>query len=258
MGLIKSTNAPPALTPFSMRDVEDQAKALLLRARQAAERLLAEAQREGEAIRKRSHAEGLADGMVEGLARGAEEGRRSGQQQALDEHRAALAQALAALTSAGQALDASRADLESGALQEVVELAIAVARRVTKRQGVIDPAVLTENLREAMKLVVHAGDVKVAMHPTQRQTLHAALPALKLEFPKLKHVELVDDSALSPGGCRVFAGHGQIDADLGEQLDRVAIDLLPEPMEADTEVYAVARVKKPKKETGGQGDKETR
>src|SRR4051812_33669766 len=177
MGLIKATSAPTTLAPFSMRDVEEQARALLLRARQAAERLLAEAQREGEEIRKRAHAEGLADGMVEGLARGTEEGRAAGRQQALEEHRTGLSQALAALTSAGQALDASRADLESGALQEVVELAIAVARRVTKRQGVIDPAVLTENLREAMKLVVHAGDVKVAMHPLQRQTLQSALPA---------------------------------------------------------------------------------
>jgi flagellar assembly protein FliH len=257
MGLIKSTNAPPALTPFSMRDVEEHAKSLLLRARQAAERLLAEAQREGEEIKKRAHAEGLAEGMCEGLDRGLAEGRAAGTQQALDENRAALGQALAALTSAGQALDASRADLESAALQEVVELAIAIARRVTKRQGVIDPAVLTENLREAMKLVVHAGDVKVAFHPTQRQTLQAALPALKLEFPKLHHVELVDDSAISPGGCRVFAGHGQIDADLGEQLDRVAIDLLPEPVEADAEAYAVARLKKLKKETRGHGDKGT-
>jgi flagellar assembly protein FliH len=246
MGLIKSTHAPAALTPFSMRDVEEHAKAMLLRARQAAERLLAEAQREGEEIKKRAHAEGLAEGMCEGLDRGLEEGRNAGRQQALEEHRAALTQAVTTLTLAGQALDASRADLESAALQEVVELAIAIARRVTKRQGVLDPAVLTENLREAMKLVVHAGDVKVALHPSQRQTLQAALPALKLEFPRCQHVELVDDSTISPGGCRVFAGHGHIDADLGEQLDRVAVDLLPEPEEPDAEVYPLTRVKKPK------------
>ena len=246
MGLIKSTTAPPSLAPFSMRDVEEQAKSLLVRARQVSERLLAEAQREGEQIRQRAHAEGLAEGRREGLERGADEGRQAGRQQALDEHRAALAQALAALTSAGQALDASRADLESEALQEVVELAIAVARRVTKRQGVIDPAVLPENRRAAMKLVVHAGDVKVALHPSQRQTLQAALPALKLEFPRFLHVDLVDDPSLSPGGCRVFAGHGQVDADLGEQLDRIAIDLLPEPEEPDAEVYPLTRVKKPK------------
>jgi len=249
MGLIKATSAPPSLVPFSMRDVEEQAKALLLRARQAAERFLSEAQREGEEIRKRAHADGLAEGLREGLTLGTDQGYKAGRQEALEEHREALSQALAALTSAGRALDESRADLESTAVREVVELAIAVARRVTKRQAAIDPAVLTENLREAMKLVVHATDVKVAFHPSQRQALDAALPALKLEFPRLHHVELVDDPAVSPGGCRVFAGHGQIDADLGEQLDRVAIDLLPDPEPESAEAYPLTRAKKAKAAT---------
>jgi flagellar assembly protein FliH len=211
-----------------MRDVEDQAKALLVRARKAAERLLVEAQREGEEIRKRAHVEGLADGRREGLARGTEEGQKAGRQQAIDEQRAQIAAAVAALTAAAESIEMSRNDLESAALQEVVELSIAIARRVTKRQGLLDPAVLTENLREAMRIVVHAGDVKVAIHPAQRQTLDAVLPALKLQFPKVSHVELVDDDTLSPGGCRVFAGGGQVDADLEVQLDRVVADLLPE------------------------------
>ena len=249
MGLIKAASAPASLTPFSMRDVEEQARALLLAARRAAERLLAEAQREGEEIKRRAHADGLAEGLQEGLKLGTEEGLKTGRQEALDEQRDALTNALAALTSAGRALDDARADLESAALQEVIDLALAVARRVTKRQAAIDPSVLTENLREAMKLVVHAGDVKVAFHPSQRQALEVALPALKLEFPKFQHVELVDDSALSPGGCRVFAGHGQIDADLDEQLDRISVDLLPEPDSDSPEAYPLTRVKKPRRQT---------
>jgi flagellar assembly protein FliH len=260
MGLIKSTAAPPSLTPFSMRDVEDQARALLVGARRTAERLLAEAQREGEAIRKRAHAEGLAEGMDEGLNRGVEEGRAAGKQAALEEHRSGLTEALSALTAAAQSLDAARADLEASALREVVELAVAIARRVTKRQAAIDPGVLTENLREAMKLVVHASDVTVAFNPTQRQALEAALPALKLEFPKLKHVELTEDSTVAPGGCRITAGHGQVDADLEVQLDRIASDLLPEQEGEPPEMYPLTRAKraKEKKETGGQGDKGTR
>ena len=51
-------------------------------------------------------------------------------------------------------LEASRVDLEGQALTEVVQLAVAVARRVTKQQGAIDPAVLAGNLEEAMKLAM--------------------------------------------------------------------------------------------------------
>ena len=228
MGLVKASAAPAGLSGFSMRDVEEQAKALLMRARQGAERILAEAQREGAEFKRLAHAEGLEEGRREGLTRGAEEGRAAGKQQALEEHRAQLTEVVKGLAEAMTDLDAARADLEAAALEEVVELAIAVARRVTKRQGLLDPAVLTENLREAMKLVVSAGDVKVAIHPDQRAALDAALPALRLDFPRLGHVELVDDPKVEPGGCRVYAGGGQIDATLDQQLDRVVADLLPQ------------------------------
>jgi flagellar assembly protein FliH len=227
MGLVKASEAPAGLSSFSMRDVEEQARTLLVRARHAAEKLIAEAQREAVALKAAAHAQGLAEGRREGLTRGADEGRAAGQKQALDEARAQLSQSVAALNEAAADLDASRAELEAAALEEVVGLAIAVAARVTKRQGLVEPQVLTENLREAMRLVVHAGDVKVAINPAQRQTLEVALPALRLEIPKLGHVELVDDPAVEPGGCRVFAGGGQVDATLGEQLDRVVADLLP-------------------------------
>jgi flagellar assembly protein FliH len=244
MGLVKASAAPAGLTPFSMRDVEEQAKALLVRARLAAERLLAEAQREAAELKHNAHAEGFSEGKSEGLARGIQEGREAGKQQALDEHRAQLTQTVAALAAAMTDLEASRSELEAAALEEVVALAIAVARRVTKRQGTIDPAVLTENLREAMKLVVHGGDVKVAIHPAQRQALEAALPALRIEFPRLGHVELADDPAVEPGGCQIFAGGGQVDATLDEQLDRVVADLLPDAEGDAPEMYPLTRVRK--------------
>ena len=245
MGLVKASAAPVGLSGFSMRDVEEQAKALLVRARQGAERILAEAQREGAEFKRLAHAEGLEEGRREGLNRGAEEGRAAGKQAALEEHRAQLTEAVKALTEAATDLDAARAELEAAALEEVVALAIAVARRVTKRQGLLEPAVLTENLREAMKLVVRAGDVKVAIHPSQRQTLEVALPALRLELPRLGHVELVDDPAVEPGGCRLYAGDGQIDAGLDEQLDRVVEDLLPNADGAEAApAYSLTRVRK--------------
>src|SRR5204862_640649 len=104
----------------------------------------------------------------------------------------------------------------------------AIARRVTKRQGLIDGEVITANLADAMRLVVHAADVQIAIHPAQRNALEASLPHLRTEWPGLKHVNLIDDPTLAPGGCRIFARGGQVDADLDTQLDRVIADLLPD------------------------------
>jgi flagellar assembly protein FliH len=230
MGLIKSSNSPvAAATPFSLADIERAAKTILLRAQQQAEQLLAAAQAEGELLKEQARAEGLAAGRQEGTAQGFEQGKLAGQQLALNEHRERLQQAHAAYSKVATSLDASRSDLEATALTEVVKLAIAIARRVTKRQGLIDPEVLTANLTEALKLVVHSTDIRVAIHPTQRATLDAALPQLRLQWPNLAHVHVIEDSTLEPGGCRVFTEQGQIDADLAGQLDRIAAELLPTP-----------------------------
>jgi flagellar assembly protein FliH len=233
MGLIKAGNAPvKAAVVFSMRDVEAQARELLARARGQAEGLIAAAQAEGEGLKKRMQAEGFAAGRQDGMAKGIEEGKKLGQQAALAEQKGQLTQAVNTLAAALKQVEGSRKKLESEALEEVVQLAVAVARRVTKRQGVLDEGVLVENLRESMKLVVHSADVRVAVHPAQRKVLAEAMPKLQLEWPVLEHAAIIDDETLAVGGCRVFTLHGRVDADLEGQLDRVVADLLP-PRETD-------------------------
>jgi flagellar assembly protein FliH len=228
MAVIKSTNPPPVLTPFSIRDMELQAQALLVRSRRAAEILLAEAQREGEMLKAKAREEGFAEGKAEGTAKGLEEGRKTGHDAALAEIKPQLAKTFAALTAAVNQLEADRHDLECAGINEVVKLAAAIARRVTKLQARLDPAVLAENLKEAMKLAVQAADVRIVIHPDQRSTLEKELPRLQMHWPSVKHVELFDDPAVGMGGCRIITGQGEIDARIDSQLDRVIADLAPE------------------------------
>ena len=230
MGLIKSSDAPLSLVPFSMADIERQAKLILLRARQQADQLLAAAQTEADALKRDATLTGQLEGRRQGLAQGLEDGKKAGHQQALNEFRTQFQQAVQSLTAAMLQIEEHRADLAASALVEVVQLALAVARRVTKCQGVIDPAVLTANLQEAMKLVVAKTGVRIALHPSQRKTIDAALPQLQLQWPSLAHVQVIEDEALLPGGCKVLSEHGEVDAALETQLDRIATELLPEPM----------------------------
>ena len=227
MGVIRSNQLPAAAQAFSMQDVEQVAKRVLLKAKLQAEQLVAAAQEEGERLKAEAREEGSRQGFEHGHAEGVKHGTEAGRQQALQQHSAELTPLVQALTAATSELDAHRLALEADALRELVALALAVARRVTKRLGAIDPDVLEANLGEAMKLAVGASDLRVAVHPAQRKSLQEALPRLKLEWPDLKHVELVDDPALAPGGCRVFTRGGTIVADLDAQLGRIASDLLP-------------------------------
>jgi flagellar assembly protein FliH len=230
MGLIKASVAPPSMAPFSMRDVEAQAQAIVLRAKEQADKLLATAAVQAADIRKQAQTRGMEDGRKAGVAQGLKDGGKTGHDQALNENRAALAALIKSLTASVQELENSRRDLEVAGLREVVDLATAIARRITKRQGALDPAVLSENLKEAMKLAVHAADVRIAVHPSQMKILEAELPNLKMTWPQLQHVALAEDAGLALGGCRIFTTHGQVDGSLEAQLDRVVNDISPAPL----------------------------
>jgi flagellar assembly protein FliH len=228
MGLIKATNAPTTLQAFSMRDIESQARAIILRAQKQAEQLLVEAQSESEGLKARALAEGFAEGRQNGIAKGTEEGKKLALQQALSEHRTQMTNVIKAITAATQELDASRQELDATAKTQIIHLAVSIARRATKRHGALDPNVLTDNVHEAMKLVTQTTDVRIAIHPKQTQTLTDALPRLQLAWPKLQHVQLIEDATLAPGGCRVITAGGEIDGDLDRQVDRIATDLVPD------------------------------
>jgi flagellar assembly protein FliH len=227
MGLIKSDHSPSGLLPFSMKDIEKQAQAIVLRARQQAEQIVAAAREESEQLKRQALAVGLSQGRQEGYAKGQQEGLKAGTDKAYAEQKAQLTALVAALTQASQQINAQRRELEAAAVNDVLNLAIIIAERVTKRQGVLDPQVAVANVEEAMKIVVHASDLRIAIHPNQRKALDEALPKLRVHWPSLEHVELVVDETLEPGGCRLYTTHGQVDGDLNEQLRRIAVDLLP-------------------------------
>lgn len=230
MAVIKA-GQPVATAVFSLRDVEREAAEILSQAREQAAAIVDAARRQGQEIRQRCHAEGLAAGKAEGLAAGREDGAKAGREQALEEQRAQLSHLIHALTTAAAAVEADRRRIAAQATADVVRLAVAIARRVTRRLGEVDAAVTEANVNEALKLVMHASDVRIAVHPRQIELLREILPKLKLAWPTLEHVSLMEDSTLAPGGCRVVTSSGQIDGDLDRQIDNVVADLLPADME---------------------------
>jgi flagellar assembly protein FliH len=233
MGLIKSADVPIGVSPFSMQDIEAAARSVLLRARGKSDQLLAAARTESEQIKQRAKTEGLAEGRQQGRREGFEEGKKSGHAQALAQNSDALKQLINSLTQACRLLDDGRDQLHTQVINEVVALASAIARKIVRREAKFDVEILSRNLKEALGLTVHAADVRIAVNPAQLKTLEAELPNLRLAWPQLKHIELTEDASVSPGGARVFTAHGQIDADVDVQLDRIIGDLLPErPVEA--------------------------
>ena len=223
MGLIKSSKLPDKVVRFSLPDVEEQARARLAHAQAEAERIIAEAHARAADIESAAREQGQAAGWQQGHT----DGHDSGASAALDQHAARLLEVIATFNAAAAALDEFRAQVEAAATRDAVELALAIAARIAKRQGEIDPEVLLENVRGAMNVVGRTSVTRVAVNPSQRALLDEILPQLQGDSPSLRHAEIVVDDAIAPGGCRVFTSHGYVDADLKTQLDRVTAKLLP-------------------------------
>jgi flagellar assembly protein FliH len=214
-----------------MADIESQAQQILDQAQRKADRLEAAAREQAKKILKDGHTAGLRGGWTEGWKKGHEEGAKAGKEQALAENKTEFSATITALKSAVHELNRSRVELESASVKDVLGLAVAIAERVTKRQGILDPAVAVNNVMEALKLVSHSSDVRIAIHPKNKSTLKEVLPRLKTQWPALAHVELVDDDMLAPGGCRIYTAQGEVDGDLDGQINRVVSDLMPERAE---------------------------
>jgi flagellar assembly protein FliH len=209
---------------FNYRDAEEEAKRTVEAARVAAESVAAAARLDG-----------FEDGRREGYEQGRAEGYAAGHAQALEEHKAHLESAAQALLSAAAQMCDACGKFHAEALSDCVELALSVARRVTKRHATIDPQVLAGNLDAALKMVIGCTRQRIVFHPQDRQIITDVLERLRFSNPTIDSAQLVEDPSVARGGCRIHTEHGLVDADLEAQLDRLVEQLMPASGEKTSE-----------------------
>ena len=167
-----------------------------------------------EELERRTYEEAFAKGRAEGMAAVEREMRPQLQQlqariERFDSIMATLAQPL-------QQLDSEVED-------QLVQLALTVARHLVRRELRIEPAQVIAIIRETVALLpASARDVRVHLHPED-----AAVVREKLAAPTGERVwTIVEDPVMSRGGCRVTTETAQIDARLETRIGSVVSALL--------------------------------
>lgn len=234
MGVIKSNNVPSAQSAaaFNFADIEQQARALVLRAKAQADQILADATRQAAELRanalkgvEAAKAAAIEEGKKLGKEQGIAQALPQAKAQALKDQTATLTNAIAGLANAAAELEAHQQAIESIAKTELLQLSVAIARRVVKVVSDRDLAVLEANVADAVRLVVDKSAVRIAVAPSQLNAIRDLLPQLQLTWPTLKRVDLTEDAAIQPGGCRVFSSAGEVDAQVDRMLDRIVSEL---------------------------------
>ena len=239
MPVLKRTHNTPAMREAIVLDLGDiGAQAARIRAAAEAQesKILYDAQRRSEAVADELNEEAQKQGYADGLEKGLAEGREQGRAQALAEASEQLQQLTAAWSQVASDWDQQRTDMEREARQAVLEFALSAAEKIVHRVIEVDETVIVDQVAQALSLVLSAHDASVSIHPVDRPLLEDALPELLSELSQLEHIELIDDEAITPGGCIVSFGKGRIDATIERQLQRLINLILPEPPEVVDDV----------------------
>ncbi|MBI4578509.1 MAG: hypothetical protein HY718_02335 [Planctomycetes bacterium] len=213
------------LRAFRLNDVVEEAKAFVARAHAEVEQRLRQAETRARQIEREVRRQADERGYREGYERGLAEGREAGHSEAFEAARAAFAEQQAGLVASCQAIigavNADREAWHTTARQDLIDLALAVARRVAHHVGREHREVVLANLEEAVRLVGARTDVAILVNQRDAEAARAFAKTLIDMREQWQRVRVVEEPEISPGGCRVQWGSGSIDATLDTQLDRI-------------------------------------
>ena len=213
--------------PLNLDDLEALADRIIQGARSRARELLVQAQEQGEQLRQSAAQAGRKEGYDQGYQEGADRGREEALANAAEQFAGDQAQLLEALQGALADFEKQRTQLLAGARDELVRLAIAVARRVTKRYAAGDPQVAVENLNEIIERVGQRHILQITVSPADAESIRRLAGQLAEASQRWQNVGITESAEIEPGGCRVSLPDGRIDASIETQLECIAAALLP-------------------------------
>ncbi len=151
---------------------------------------------------------------------GFEQGRREGLQAAEEEASERIRYLDRMLQEMGAPLD----ELDERVEEELVALAMAVARQLIRREIKTDPGQIIGVIREGIKLLpVTAGNIRLELHPEDAILVRELL---NLAEGDDRSWHISEDPTLTRGGCRISNATSRIDATLETRINQVVAAVL--------------------------------
>jgi flagellar assembly protein FliH len=173
----------------------------------------------------------LSDRERRAYERGQQDGFAAGQQAAMlvkSQHGREMARVL-------DELRGRFAELESDGAEQVLQLALAIARQVVRREVEVDASTVMPALREAVASVIdQQTHPRVHLNPADLEHLRVDLEADGL----LKGCRFVPDASVQRGGCRVETAHSDVDATIESRWQRVLAAVGIDPRRAPRDIDA--------------------
>lgn len=198
----------------AVADAREEAEQIVRAAREQAAGLRTEAEYEARQVYSESRDEGYAEGQA------------TARQEAEVAVRADVAQAAIALRADVEVFCEAVLDEQErvwrGVETQLQGFALEIAARVVKEEMTINPEVVMQITRHALRRLVDKEHVRIQVHPDDVEHLRGRRDELLATFEGLRSVEITEDRRVSIGGVRVETDSGTLDARIETQLGEIA------------------------------------
>lgn len=177
---------------------EELEKSPVWQAEQQAEEIIRKAKEEAGRIEKAAYDKGFASGEAKSLAEGRQQN----------------AQVAAQFSALFEKVEGLRKEVFAKYEREIFTLIEAMVDRLVNHEVSVNPRVIKACVLKAMDYVVENSSIKIHLHSEDFERIKAAGLGDPRFLEGRGQVQLVDDPAVSMGGCLLETDFGQIDASL--------------------------------------------
>jgi len=181
-----------------------------------------------EAIQQQAYAEGYAQGYEVGIEQGHKDGFDAGHAKL----EAELKKKVQRLDSVLTFLSDPLADMDEQLVGQIVDMSVLISRQIIRRELHTDSGQIIAVVREATAaLPVSSRDIQIFLNPEDAVLVSEVFSINDAHEQKWK---LVEDPALTRGGCRIISENSKIDATVEHRINQVVATLLGGEREDDT------------------------
>jgi flagellar assembly protein FliH len=126
----------------------------------------------------------------------------------------------AALAAAADQLQALRTDAAASVEADAVDLALRIAEQAVGAALAVDPELVVEAVRGALRRLVERDRVLILVNPDDLELVRDHVARLVGELGGIEHCEVQAERRVRPGGAIVRTSEGEVDATLETKLAR--------------------------------------
>lgn len=198
-------------------EAAQEAEKIIAQAKEEATQCLDQARQEASLLKQQAHDEGQQQGYQVGVEEGLVQGRQAG--------RTEMEQAIAdGITKAQQLLDASQQEAKEmmlSAERQIVDIALAVARKILAYEIAENPMVVLPLVKAALEKVSDQEDVVIRVSVDDFDSVLMAKKDLQAMVGREHALKIIIDHTIESGSCIIDTSYGTVDARVDTQFENI-------------------------------------